>query len=115
MIWPRCKAVRYWKCTKARTKSGARRDLVSQAGMAELADAADSKSAEVHPSWGFNSPSRHHLNTVYFLDCPAADVGAAGADSGVLLGSALFACAGVADTTSYSRSLLSASGTLSTM
>src|SRR5215831_6348967 len=29
--------------------------------MAELADAADSKSAEVHPSWGFNSPSRHHL------------------------------------------------------
>src|SRR5262249_38940173 len=27
--------------------------------MAELADAADSKSAEVHPSWGFNSPSRH--------------------------------------------------------
>ena len=24
--------------------------------MAELADAADSKSAEVHPSWGFNSP-----------------------------------------------------------
>ena len=28
--------------------------------MAELADAADSKSAEVHPSWGFNSPSRHH-------------------------------------------------------
>ena len=30
-----------------------------QAGMAELADAADSKSAEVHPSWGFDSPSRH--------------------------------------------------------
>src|SRR5215469_9561355 len=29
--------------------------------MAELADAADSKSAEVHPSWGFNSPSRHHM------------------------------------------------------
>jgi hypothetical protein len=27
-----------------------------KAGMAELADAADSKSAEVHP----NSPSRHH-------------------------------------------------------
>jgi hypothetical protein len=27
--------------------------------MAKLADAADSKSAEVHPSWGFNSPSRH--------------------------------------------------------
>jgi hypothetical protein len=32
------------------------------AGMAELADAADSKSAEVHPSWGFNSPSRHQLS-----------------------------------------------------
>ena len=29
------------------------------AGMAELADAADSKSAEVHPSWGFDPPSRH--------------------------------------------------------
>ena len=35
--------------------------LYSRAGMAELADAADSKSAEVHPSWGFNSPSRHQL------------------------------------------------------
>jgi hypothetical protein len=33
---------------------------VAQAGMAELADAADSKSAEVHPSWGFDPPSRHH-------------------------------------------------------
>src|SRR5690348_1285445 len=31
----------------------------SHAGMAELADAADSKSAEVHPSWGFDPPSRH--------------------------------------------------------
>ena len=30
--------------------------------MAELADAADSKSAEVHPSWGFDPPSRHHLS-----------------------------------------------------
>ena len=30
--------------------------------MAELADAADSKSADLHWSWGFNSPSRHHLN-----------------------------------------------------
>ena len=29
--------------------------------MAELADAAGSKSAEVHPSWGFDSPSRHQL------------------------------------------------------
>ena len=28
--------------------------------MAELADAADSKSAEVYPSWGFDPPSRHH-------------------------------------------------------
>jgi hypothetical protein len=34
---------------------------IDWAGMAELADAADSKSAEVHPSWGFNSPSRHQL------------------------------------------------------
>ncbi len=33
--------------------------LISLAGMAELADAAGSKSAEVHPSWGFDSPSRH--------------------------------------------------------
>ncbi len=31
------------------------------AGMAELADAADSKSAEVHPSWGFDPPSRHQF------------------------------------------------------
>src|SRR5262250_1949425 len=37
--------------------------IESRAGMAELADAADSKSAEVHPSWGFNSPSRHHLSS----------------------------------------------------
>src|SRR5579859_2461206 len=29
--------------------------------MAELADAADSKSAEVYPSWGFDPPSRHQL------------------------------------------------------
>src|SRR6185312_12327467 len=36
------------------------------AGMAELADAADSKSAEVHPSWGFDPPSRHHLNATSF-------------------------------------------------
>ena len=34
--------------------------------MAELADAADSKSAEVHPSWGFNSPSRHQLTSVFW-------------------------------------------------
>ena len=33
--------------------------------MAELADAADSKSAEVHPSWGFNSPSRHQLKSLW--------------------------------------------------
>ena len=39
--------------------------------MAELADAADSKSAEVHPSWGFNSPSRHQLNDETF-EIPAA-------------------------------------------
>ena len=45
-------------------KAGRRSDklnayFLTPAGMAELADAADSKSAEVHPSWGFNSPSRH--------------------------------------------------------
>ena len=34
--------------------------LITKAGMAELADAADSKSADLHWSWGFNSPSRHH-------------------------------------------------------
>ena len=41
--------------------------------MAELADAADSKSAEVHPSWGFNSPSRHQPNSLVFkqLRCVA--------------------------------------------
>src|SRR5437763_20595 len=36
-------------------------NISSLAGMAELADAAGSKSAEVHPSWGFDSPSRHQL------------------------------------------------------
>ena len=44
--------------------------LKTNAGMAELADAADSKSAEVHPSWGFDPPSRHHLTlavpTIYW-------------------------------------------------
>src|SRR6266496_1830206 len=25
-----------------------------------------SKSAEVHPSWGFNSPSRHHFRALMF-------------------------------------------------
>src|SRR5450759_1755451 len=30
--------------------------------MAELADAADSKSAGAKASWGFDSPSRHQLN-----------------------------------------------------
>ena len=32
-----------------------------QAGMAELADAADLKSADPKGLWGFESPSRHHL------------------------------------------------------
>ena len=32
--------------------------------MAELADAADSKSAEVYPSWGFDPPSRHQPNSL---------------------------------------------------
>src|SRR5579884_2528305 len=40
--------------------------MPSLAGMAELADAADSKSAEVHPSWGFDPPSRHHPNATPF-------------------------------------------------
>ena len=39
---------------------------IGKAGMAELADAADSKSAEVYPSWGFNSPSRHQSTPLYF-------------------------------------------------
>src|SRR5260370_17732519 len=39
----------------------------SLAGMAELADGADSKSAEVPPSWGFNSPSRHQFAPVGFV------------------------------------------------
>ena len=30
--------------------------------MAELADAADSKSAAGHPAWGFNSPLQHQLS-----------------------------------------------------
>ena len=33
-----------------------------KAGMAELADAADSKSAD-GKSWGFDPPSRHHNNS----------------------------------------------------
>ena len=36
--------------------------------MAELADAADSKSAEVHPSWGFDPPSRHQYLIVCHSD-----------------------------------------------
>lgn len=42
--------------------------------MAELADAADSKSAEVHPSWGFDPPSRHQrINDLQLIvvDAPA--------------------------------------------
>ena len=31
------------------------------AGVAELADAADSKSAAGHPAWGFNSPLQHQI------------------------------------------------------
>src|SRR5712691_1341085 len=34
--------------------------LVSRAGMAKLADAADLKSAGPKGLWGFDSPSRHH-------------------------------------------------------
>ena len=40
--------------------------VITKAGMAELADAADSKSAEVHPSWGFDPPSRHHAKSFHF-------------------------------------------------
>ena len=36
--------------------------------MAELADAADSKSAEVHPSWGFDPPSRHQPKIRHFTN-----------------------------------------------
>ena len=32
---------------------------MKRAGVAELADAADSKSAAGHPAWGFNSPLQH--------------------------------------------------------
>ena len=35
--------------------------LLVFAGVAELADAADSKSAAGHPAWGFNSPLQHQL------------------------------------------------------
>ena len=35
-----------------------------QAGMAELADAPDSKSGEVHSSCGFDPRSRHHSSQV---------------------------------------------------
>jgi hypothetical protein len=34
------------------------------AGVAELADALDSKSSDGHPSWGFKSPLRHQLETL---------------------------------------------------
>ena len=40
--------------------------LFGNAGMAELADAADSKSADSEESWGFNSPSRHQLSISTF-------------------------------------------------
>ncbi len=33
--------------------------ICMRAGVAELADAADSKSAAGHPAWGFNSPLQH--------------------------------------------------------
>ena len=40
--------------------------------MAELADAADSKSAEVYPSWGFDPPSRHHAICMKTSPVPTA-------------------------------------------
>ncbi len=38
----------------------------SNARMAKLADAADLKSADLYRSWGFKSPSGHHIiNNLY--------------------------------------------------
>lgn len=34
--------------------------------MAELADASDLKSEALNGAWGFDSPSRHHLNPAIF-------------------------------------------------
>ncbi len=37
--------------------------------MAKLADAADLKSAGPKGLWGFDSPSRHQLNTIIMRTC----------------------------------------------
>ena len=37
------------------------------AGVAELADALDSKSSDGHPSWGFKSPLRHQSHSSFNL------------------------------------------------
>ena len=42
------------------TKACRFNDTTSNARMAKLADAADLKSADLHRSWGFKSPSGHH-------------------------------------------------------
>src|SRR6185312_14549491 len=56
------------------------------------------------------------LHVGYLFDCPAGGMTAAGVASGVLLAAdVLLACTGAADTTSYSRSLSSPSGTFNTM
>ncbi len=38
--------------------------ILSRAGMAKLADAADLKSADPKGLWGFESPSRHQLTSL---------------------------------------------------
>ncbi len=50
-------------CGKIRTGSGSSKGTkhYKKARMAKSADAADLKSAEVYPSWGFKSPSGHQI------------------------------------------------------
>jgi hypothetical protein len=50
-VFPICKR----SCNKTAVSDRKERE----AGVAELADAADSKSAAGHPAWGFNSPLQH--------------------------------------------------------
>ena len=47
------------ECGRRRAKLFKMRGNPFAARMAKLADAADLKSAEVYPSWGFKSPSGH--------------------------------------------------------
>ena len=45
-----------------------------RAGVAELADAPDSKSGAVKTAWGFNSPLQHQLPRALFLPVESAAV-----------------------------------------